>query len=122
MIHHSAGDTGNGLQKKVRERFPKIEQEYYNNSKELFTRLCRPIHFRDFEICIVLADTRERLKQLMGMEKLFEKRRLLLILPENCKEIFSMGHRLLPRYVSCKMDNHEELISVLNKIIDALNS
>jgi hypothetical protein len=58
----------------------------------------------------------------MGLGKYFERRRLLLILPENQKEVLSMGHRLLPRYVSCVMDSNEELVSVIEKMMDVLSS
>jgi hypothetical protein len=122
MVHHKAGMAGKELGKIIGERFPEIEREYCDNGEKFYKRMCQPIRCHEHEICVVLADTRERLEQLMGSEKLFERRRLLLILPENQKKVLSMGHRLMPRYVSCEMDSHEELLSVLEKVIDVLNS
>jgi hypothetical protein len=122
MIHPSAGFIGRGLEHTIAERFPEIGLEKYENSESFFKRLCQPIHYHEHEICLVLADTRERLEQLMGLEKLFEKRRLFLVLPEKEKEVLSMGHRLQPRYLSCEMNCHGELLSVLEKVIDGLKS
>lgn len=122
MIHKGAGLAGKGLIQIIRERFSKIEQEVCDNSDIFLKRMCQPIRCRENEICVVLADTRDRLEQLMGMEKLFERRRLLLILPENNKKMFSKGLRLLPRYMGSMMDDHEEILSVIEKMVDMLKS
>jgi hypothetical protein len=120
MIHKGSGLTGNGLMQKIRQRFPFIELEVYDNSDLFLKRMCKPIRCHTQEICVVLAESRERLEELMVLETIIERRRLLLILPENKKEIFSMGLRLLPRYMGCLMDNPEELLSVMEKMIDNL--
>jgi len=45
----------------------------------------------------------------------------VLILPDNQKDILSKGHQLLSRYVGTMKDNDNDLMSVLEKMILAMN-
>lgn len=120
LIPYGSGVAGKRLEKILQERFPEIDQEVYDGRGSFYKRLCRPVPGGKNEIYVVLTDTPELLEKLMGMKKLLEGRRLVLVLPGTQKKLFSMSHRLLPRYVSCGTDNHEELVSVLKKMIDVL--
>lgn len=122
LIHYKAGETGKRLKKNLLEHFPDIGLELFDSTGSFYRKLCKPSRGREQEIYIVLADTRERLEKLMGLKKLLDGRRLVLILPGNEKNILSMGHRLLPRYVSTGTDNFGELSKVLEKMISVLNA
>lgn len=121
LIHHEAGLNGKRLEKKLKGRFSKIEQEFYDNSDCFQKRLGQPNFGGKKEIYVVLAESLERLGELLALRKQLEDKRLVLILPENHKTIISMGHRLMPRYVCCEPENHEEVVSVLEKMIGVIN-
>ena len=117
LIHCNAGSSGKRLEKTLRERFFNLEFEFYDSNGSLYERLCQPSRYREYEIYILLADTRERLEKLMDLGKLLDGKRLVLIVPGNDKKLLSMGHRLLPRYLSAETENFEELVLVLEKMI-----
>lgn len=117
LIHYRAGEKGKRLGKTVREKFSNLDLEFNDSIGSFYKRLCKPNRSLEKEIYVMLADTRERLKKLMGLANLLDRRRLLLILPGNEKKLLSMGHRLKPRYVSTETESFEELVSVLEKMI-----
>lgn len=121
LIHYGAGKTGKRLEKNLREHFSDIELELIDSTGSFYRKLCKPNRGWEQELYIVLADTRERLEKLMGLKKLLDGKRLVLILPGNDKKLLSMGHRLQPRYVSTEKDDFGELTKVLEKMIGALN-
>ncbi len=59
--------------------------------------------------------------KVVGMKKVLDGKRLVLIVPGSDKSLISMGHRLLPRYLSTETDNFEELVLVLEKMISILD-
>ena len=122
LIHYGAGETGKRLEQNLRGQFAEIEIDFYDSAGSFYKKLCKPNHGWEQEIYIVLADSRERLEKLMGLKKLLDGKRLVLILPGNEKKLLSMGHRLLPRYVSTETDNFEELSKVLEKMIEVLKA
>jgi len=120
FIHKEAGKNGKRLENNLKGRFPKIEQEFYDSGDNFQKRLGLPNFTGKKEIYVVLAESLERLGELLALRKLLEDRRLVLILPENHKTIISMGQRLLPRYVCSEPENHDEVVSVLEKMIEVM--
>lgn len=122
LIHYKAGVTGKRLGNTVREQFSNVELEYYDSIGSFHKRLCQPDRHKENEIYVILADNQERLEKIVGLKKLLDGRRLVLILPGNEKKLLSLGHRLQPRYVSTETEGFEELISVLKKMADAMRA
>ena len=118
-IDHESGMAGKRLLKSIRDQFADIEKEHYHRIEDLQKRICRPAYGKDTEIVIVLIDNGECLERLIRLKGCLDGRRLVLVLQEMNRKILSRSHILRPRYVSCGENQFNDLLSVLEKMINA---
>lgn len=120
-VRNDAGGTGERLLKAIRDRFPNVEQENHTGVEALCRRLCFPDGGKGKEIVIVQVDNNARLERLTESKECFDSRRLVLVLQEESREILSKCHLLRPRYISREKNRHDDLLSVLCKMMAASN-
>lgn len=72
-------------------------------------------------IVIVIALSRGELADLLKIRELLEDIPLIMILPDNTRQTFSMGNQLFPRYVGYADDASQAIRSVMKKMITKYN-
>ena len=99
-----------------------IEQQFKENKIEIFqafnafkSRL-KQVSIYDKEIFILLADSRNRLKELISLIDLLNDRRIILILSDDSKATTHIAHQFFPRYFTYINDTYDDLCAVLKKM------
>jgi|GEM_PF-1383710 len=68
-------------------------------------------------IAVVLADTKEELRQILSIRPLLQDVRTILVLPDQDPESVAQGHNLRPRFLSYADGDLEDVAAVLSKMI-----
>ena len=66
---------------------------------------------------ILIAANAAELKRIISMGKLLTDMRILLVLPDRCKETVAAGYRLWPRYISYADSDFEDVAAVVRQIL-----
>jgi hypothetical protein len=82
--------------------------------QELYKALLEPSS-RILAVVLIIND-RDNLEELFSVRDSLSNRRIILVLPYLNKDIISIGHTLLPRFICSIQDDPDTLISVLNKM------
>ncbi len=95
-----------------------VTLEIYQDIHGLSGRLCQPKH--DVAVAVLLAGNRKALLDFLTIRNLLLDVRIILILPERDGQTISMGHKLLPRFVSYTDSNFSDVGAVLEKMISKI--
>ncbi len=68
------------------------------------------------EIIVLLASSQKELADILEMQSLLVGRKIILVLPDEHQDSFSMGCRLFPRFMCDKHSNFNALADVLTKM------
>jgi len=98
---------------------PQYRGTFHETINELTKSLIQPKD--DLNIVVLLATSREDLRDLIAIEKLLSDFRIILILPDRYKVTISMGHKLYPRFLSYADSDFNDVALVLNKMIENYN-
>ena len=72
----------------------------------------------DSPIVVLWVDSKKSLDDLYKNKHLFENRKIVMVLPEEKTDEFTvMAHRFFPRYVAAMDDRYDDLCEVLNKMM-----
>lgn len=108
------------LEPKLHNRLPEVGLEIFSSFETFLQRMSamldNPI------IAILTTDNREQLDQFKEVLKLFGDVRIVLILPDHEAETLRLGHRLYPRFVSYKDGNFDDLVSVIARMHDKMQT
>ncbi|MEJ2691222.1 MAG: hypothetical protein P8130_15030 [Deltaproteobacteria bacterium] len=108
------------LEPKLHNRLPEVGLEIFSSFETFLQRMSamldNPI------IAILTTDNREQLDQFKEVLKLFGDVRIVLILPDHETETLRLGHRLYPRFVSYKDGNFDDLVSVIARMHDKMQT
>lgn len=108
------------LEPKLHNRLPEVGLEIFSSFETFLQRMSamldNPI------IAILTTDNREQLDQFKEVLKLFGDVRIVLILPDHEPETLRLGHRLYPRFVSYKDGNFDDLVSVIARMHDKMQT
>jgi len=69
------------------------------------------------EAVVLMAADAAELKRIAAMRKLLADLRILLVLPDRCKETVAAGHRLWPRYIGYADSDFEDVAAVVRQIL-----
>ena len=89
---------------------------------DLKARLVKTMPYKDAEIYVLIADTKDCLRKCFSLEKVLSDKRLILIIPDGKKSTLTLAHGLRPRFVFCSRDNPENLCAVISKMIQNFKS
>jgi len=81
----------------------------------LAARLREPVE--DPAIAVLLVRGRTDIQELMSIEWLLKRVRIMLVLGEGDPETLSLAHRLRPRYLGYKDDDAHTIPAVINNMI-----
>ncbi|MCF6249380.1 MAG: hypothetical protein L3J69_18800 [Desulfobacula sp.] len=118
FVHQDAVENGDRLKNAIEQNFTQIDIQICKTFNAFKSRLKQFMWFSDHELFILLADTKDRLKELTSLVDLLEEKRLILILPDTSKGITAKAHLFFPRFFTTMSNSYDDLCSVLRKMIE----
>ena len=115
FIHQDSSTNGQILKQTIDQSFKMVEIQSVQTFNSLKAKL-KKTHNYDKEIFVLLADSKSRLKEMMPLIDLMEDKRIVLILPDDSKEVTSMAHQFFPRYFTCINRVYADLCAVITKM------
>ena len=119
VLLYSTSKKGPGerLQSVIKAFVPKREIELLGTIQSLSRRLREPKDDKD--IGILVAASRDELRELVSVSDLLEDLRIVLVLPDREEETIAKGHTLKPRFLSYADSNFIDVAAVLSKMLAA---
>lgn len=96
------------------ENISGIENETVSSLEDLLATLCRPLN--EISVVIAVPFPLQDLKDLVEMAPVFDRVRMILVLPERSQKLLALGTKLSPSFVTYRDNDVKDIISVLNKI------
>ena len=115
FVHQDASQKGAKFKKHMEQNFKSPEIEIFQTFNSFKARLKR-VSIYDKEIFVLLADSKNRLKELTSLIDLMEGKRIVLILPDDSDHTTSCAHQFFPRYFTYVNDTYDDLDAVLIKM------
>lgn len=119
-VHQDASEKGDHFKRIIEQNFKKAETETFRTFNAFKARLNQH-HVYDKEICILFADSKNRLNELLKLIDLLEGKRIIVILPDQSKATLSLTLKFFPRFFTPISDTYTDLCQVLTKMIDREN-
>jgi len=116
LLYYSPGDDQNAkrLEAAVRAVIPENQIEPFKKLGDFRERLRTPID--PDSIAVLSASNREELQKMQLLCGLLTEIYVVLVIPDRKKSTIELAHRLLPRFLSLKKDDFEDLSKVLDKM------
>ena len=73
-------------------------------------------------ITIIMVTNKHELLEIISVRHLLNDTRIILILPEDGKDIFTLGCRLYPRFVSYVSSDFKDVLAVVEKMMKKLSA
>ena len=122
FTHEESGAPGRALVNGVSAcRLPRPVQQV-RTTADLKAHLKGSGEKRGQEVLVLLAETRERMAELIRLGDLLEDSRLILIVPDQAPDTLSAAHRLFPRFVATMADQYKDLCSVIGRMVSGTGS
>lgn len=102
----------------LEERLEETSLEVYQALEGLSSRLRRPVE--DPAIAVLLVPGREDLLELLSLQSLLKRMRIMLVLGQGDQETLSVAHRFRPRYLGYKTDDAGTIPAVINTMVQGL--
>ena len=109
--------VGIGIEDQVRTRFPHLVVEHYAAITSLVFRLKQPGSLGTLGVLLV-PQTAADLEELVLKSALFDRLKVLLVLPDHDAATVADGHRLKPSLMVFCDGNHSPVCAVIEKILD----
>ena len=116
FVHQDASLEGEALQKQMIESFGEKTIQMVHTFNALKHILKQP--GRDQEVYVLLAESPNRLQELFSLIDLLDRRRIVLVLPDDTEATVSMAHRFYPRFFTYITTAYDDLCAVLYKMIN----
>ena len=113
--HKDALRKGTVLKRQIGRQVKNHEIQTIQTFNAFKVRL-KQVSVYDKEIFVLLADSKQRLNELMLLTDWLENKRILLILPDDSKDIVSLAHQFFPRYFTYVNDTYADLCAVITKM------
>ncbi len=117
FIHEDSLKKGFTLKTVIDQNFYGIELTTLHTFNSVKARLKKSEGSTGNEIFILLAESRDRLNELMPLIDLLEGKQTILILPDESKTTLSCASQFFPRFFTPMNENYNDLCDVLNKMI-----
>lgn len=108
------------LQQKIEAVVPIEEMEIYTRIDTFSKRLCKPL-LDDRSVAVLLAVTKEELKEILSIQDLITDLRVIVVLPDRKKETIAKGYLLRPRYLAYADGNFSDVAAILKKMLEFQN-
>lgn len=101
-----------------------------NNVQDAEVMVCRTFdHLENtlrtvysFSVVVLMVADKEELLELLTIQKMLEKAKIILTLPEESDYIIKLACKLYPRFLSRSGQDFMEIADVLNKMVCSINS
>ena len=115
FVHQDSSHKGMIFKNRIEQNFKGLEIETFQTFNGFKDRL-KEVCLYDKEIFVLLADSKNRLKELTWLIDLLDSKRIILILPDNSEATTSAAHKFFPRYFTYINDTYDDLCAVLTKM------
>jgi|WetSurSiteA1Bulk_404760.scaffolds.fasta_scaffold58199_2 hypothetical protein len=115
-----AGETEKRLISTIVEVIPKINIVFCRTLQELHRALLGP-SINILAVLIIISDM-QNLESIITLRERLRYCRVILLLPNSDQDLVAAGHTLWPRFVSSIDADFKEIVSVLNKMINTLDT
>ena len=115
FVHQDSSHKGTIFKQRMEKNLKGLGIETFQTFNGFKTRLNR-VYLYDKEIFVLLADSKDRLKQLTSLLDLLEGKRILLILPDDSDLTTAAAHHFFPRYFTYVNDTYDDLCAVILKM------
>jgi hypothetical protein len=118
FVHKNAQAPGDRLIQSIKANFKDIPIDVCTDVKGLEKTL--PPNWRGVSlqrIFILLMDCDERLEQVFPFVDLFERERILIVLPDSNQASIKKTSRFYPRYTTQISNEYRDVIDVISKMI-----
>lgn len=115
FTHQDSAETGIILKNIIEQKFNETQIQTLQIFNEFKAKLKQPYNYNK-EIFVLLADCKNRLKELFSLIDLMEGKRIILILPDDSDFSTSMAHQFFPRFFTYISDTYADLCAVLTKM------
>ena len=116
-IHHDSSEKGITLKDIIENSLNGVAfntVETFNTLKSRLKQTPCPV---DKDIFVLLAESKNRLDELVSLIDLLDNKQIILIIPDEAKETISKASRFFPRFFTKVSNTYDDLFSVLNKMI-----
>jgi hypothetical protein len=116
LLYYSSGDDQNAmrLEAAVQAVIPENQIELFKRVDDFRERLRAPVD--PDSIAVLSASNREELQKMQLLRGLLAEIYVILVIPDRKKSTIELAHRLLPRFLSQKEDDFDDLSKVLDKM------
>lgn len=115
FVHQDASHKGTIFKQRMEQNLKGLGIETFQTFNGFNARL-KQVYNYDKEIYVLLADSKDRLKQLTSLLDLLEGKRILLILPDDSDLTTAAAHHFFPRYFTYVNDTYDDLCAVILKM------
>jgi hypothetical protein len=102
------------LEAAIHKVIPPAQIESFKSLRKFGQRLRKPVE--PDSIAVLSVADREELRQMQPLRRLLTEIFVVLVIPDRKKGTIELAHLLLPRFLSQKKDDYEDLSKVLDKM------
>lgn len=117
---NAKNDTAERLRRVIELMVPVEQVTTFMTIDSLERKLRQPVH--GLAIAVLLAASRQDLLELHAIKDLLDDIRIILILPDSESETTTLGHKLIPRFISYINGNFDDVGAVLRKMVAYMKS
>ncbi len=117
FIHQDSSKKGEILKTAISQKINGGNLTIVKTFNAFKTRLKESPDFIEKEIFILLAESKNRLTELISLIDLLEGRLIILILPDESKATLSRATHFFPRFFTPVSKTYDDLCDVINKMI-----
>ena len=103
------------MRQEVQHHLHQHKSEVFSDIHTLKKRLARPLE--DYTIGILCATNKKDLDDLLAIDYLLEKLKIILLLSDSDEQTIALAHKLRPRFLSYIHADLKPLTMVLQKMI-----
>ena len=117
LLYYSSRDdrTHKRLEAAVHEVVPEGRMEHFRSLEAFRERLRMPVEPNS--IAVLLASNRTELQKMQVLRGLMTEIFIVLVIPDRKDGTIRLAHLLLPRFLSQKDDDFQDLAQVLDKMV-----
>ncbi len=119
FFNSETNSVGKKLQRVIEPAVPGENIEVFKTIENLLQGLIRPNNNRN--IVVLFAANRQELLEILSFQNFFDDTRIILILPDDARDTFSLGAKLYPRFISHADSDFEHVAAVLRKMRNHLH-
>ncbi len=118
LYRNSREKIGERINSLIRDRFPQLDIIVSDSIQEISSTLCRPLH--EISVIILPIASTFELAAFQNLNSVFEKSRVILILPDRDVETLAKAIRIKSSFITYFDNDIKDIASVLEKLMKKL--